>query len=75
MHSLHVNISDQFTKIMVLGKLVPENLIKVQSKLHGTNLVFCVSQNTLHGALSCSLNHLLDVIIFGLQSNKKPLPL
>lgn len=42
-----------------------------QGELCGTYLVFCVPQNTLHGALSCSLNHLLNVIILGLQSKEE----
>lgn len=36
-----------------------------------TYLVLCVSQNALHGSISCSLHNLLDIIVFGLLRRKE----
>lgn len=49
-----------------LTRKLTGKLFQDQGEETNAYLVLCVSQDALHGSFSCSLDDLLDVIVFGL---------
>ena len=59
---------DQLDKVIIKGDAsasIKDGGVSVTIEVCGDDLVLCVSQNALHGSISCGLHNLLDVLVFG----------